>query len=264
MLKKLTPSFSLTFDTPIWKIEASSSANRLFLELRDADQHQVRFAAIDLLSGQLLWSDFTLPEPWWVTLASASDDYLLLQSFTDTHNPEKKTYFAIDANTRKLLWQSSNFQIIRLEKSQLIGYNTEDESRTLMQIELPGGGMEKYPAQKMPDRKNKDFLQPFFYSENQPYFTTVANFVESLELPRPVGSCEYLEYGAYICIAYYVANEDSELANYLLIIDQDGTILLHECLEVSVPNVGLGTFFIAQDQLIVVQHKLQLVSYALS
>jgi hypothetical protein len=268
LLKKLSPVFSFTFEEAVWKIEVTPTASQLFLELRDADQHQVQFAAVDLSTARLLWQHLRLDEPWWVTLAMANERYLLLQSFTDTHNPEEKSSFAVAVDSQEMVWQSDHFQVIRLEDHQLFGYDVRDESRNLVQIRLPEGAVEPVDTtQKVGKGKNKDVRSPFFYSESQPYFTTVADFVESLDLPRPTGGCEYLEYGTYVCIAYYVPNEnanDAGLANYLLILDQDGTILLHECLEVSVPKTGLGTFFIARDQLIVVQHKLQLVSYALS
>lgn len=263
MPKKLTPAFSAEFDAPIWKSAVSSSASRLYLELRDARQHRVQFAALELPSGRLLWTSLTLDEPWWVTLALAGERYLLLQSFTDTNDPSKKKYYAIDTATRQLVWQSDQFQILNLANNWLLGYREQELTRDYVQIQLPTGEISEGDySQKKPERENKDFYQPFFYSENQPYFTTVADFVESLELGRPVGGCEYLEYRSYVCIAYYVP-KSTELANYLLVIDQNGSILLHQCLETSVPKPTLGTFFISRDQLIVVQHKLQLASYAI-
>lgn len=250
-----------------------SSATRIFLELRDSDHHNVRFAAVDLTTGTLLWQkpnevELDLEDSWWVTLHSASSRYLLLQSFTDTHNPEKKSYYVIEIATQQIVWQSDQFQIVEIADKYLLGYAADDKTRTLIQITLPEGNIqENSTMQKSDEIKNKSTSQPFFYSENQPYFATVANFIESLGLSRPVGGCEYLEYDGGIGITYYVADKTAErngLANYLLILDKRGVILLNECLERSVPQVGLDTFFIAQNQLIVVQHQLQLVSYALS
>ncbi len=235
MLKKLTPAFSFTFKAPVWKTIVDDEGKRLFLELRHSESQSVRFAALDLSSGHLLWEDFVLAAAeGWPTLHSADDQHLILQVFTDTHNPEKKSYYAVEI---------SNQQVVQspVEKATISEAN-----------------------QKNVNQQNNDFLQPFFYSEDQPYFATVASFVESLGLARPVGGCEYAERGNYICIDYYLPVKPSGLANYLLILDQQGTILLHKCLEASVPQVGLGIFFIVENQLIVIQHQCQLVSYALS
>ena len=279
MLKKLSPTFTFTLLTPIWKTITDATATRLFLELRNSEQHRVEFAAVDLTTGTPLWTDsaettspptidFGLSDSWWVTLHSASLRYLLLQSFTDTHNPEKKSYYVIDIASRQIVWQSEQFQVVELSDNDLVGYTAEDETHRLTRLTLPEGlETENIAEQKNPEEKNKSVVQPFFYTENQPYFATVANFVESLQLGRPARGCEYLEYGNYICIAYYVPDKTAEkdgLANYLLILDRHGKVLLHECLEKSVLQPGLGTFFVAQHQLIVVQHQLQLVGYALS
>ncbi|WKN45739.1 DUF4905 domain-containing protein [Tunicatimonas pelagia] len=239
MLKKLTPNFSFTFKAPVWKTIVDDEGKHLFLELRSAEGQSTYFAALDLSSGQLLWEDFTLSvAEGWPTLYRANDQYLVFQVFTDTHNPEKKAYYAVEISTQ-----------------QLIQPQTQPSVRNLINGET---------NQKNTDRQNNGLVQPFFYAEDQPYFATVASFVGSLGLGQPVKGCEYADYGNYIGIAYYLPAESSGLANYLLILDQQGTILLHECLEASVPQVGLGTFFIAQNQLIVVQHQRQLVSYALS
>ncbi len=235
MLKKLLPAFSLTFQGSIWKTIVDDEGKRLFLELRSAERQSVCFAAVDLLSGQLLWENFMLAiAEGWPTLHSANSQHLILQVFTDTHNPEKKSYYAVEISTQQVV----QFPV---------------ESVAINEVD-----------QKNVSQQNNGFLQPFFYSEDQAYFATVASFVESLGLARPVGGCEYAEHGNYICIDYYLPVKPSGLANYLLILDQQGTILLHQCLEASVPQVGLGIFFVVQNQLIVVQHQCQLVSYALS
>ena len=242
MPKKLTPIYVFTFPAPVWKTIVDEKGTCLFLELRDAKSQTVRFAALNLSSGELLWDDFTLAiSEGWPTLHCANDQYLIFQVFTDTHNPEKKAYYAIEISTQ-----------------QLIQPKTQPSIRNLI---------DRQNNQKNTNRQNNGFLQPFFYSEDQPYFATVASFIESLGLTRPVGGCEYAEHDNFICIAYYVPGKpakSSGLANYLLILDQQGGILLHECLEASVPQIGLGIFFIAKNQLIVVQHQRQLVSYALS
>jgi len=277
--KKLSSTFTFTFPDPIWKTVIDAAATRLFLELRNSEQHRVGFAGIDLTIGALLWTDeaktaasptvdFGLADTWWTTLHSASQHYLLLQSFTDTHNPEKKSYYIIDIASRQMVWQSDQFQVVEVTDDGLVGYAAGDETRRLTRLTLPEGlATENIAEQKKPEGKNKSVVQPFFYTENQPYFSTVANFVESLQLGCPVSGCEYLEYGNYVVIAYYVPDKTAEkngLANYLLILDRHGKVLLHECLEKSVPQPGLGTFFVAQHQLIVVQHQRQLVGYALS
>ncbi|MGD1890032.1 MAG: DUF4905 domain-containing protein [Cyclobacteriaceae bacterium] len=278
MPKKLIPTFTFTFPSPIWKTVTDTAAFRLFLELRDSAQHQVGFAGIDLTTGKLLWTDnaqatsspaidLGLTDSWWVTLHSASQRYLLLQSFTDTHNPEKKSYYIIDIASRQMIWQSEQFQVTELIDDGLIGHASDDETRRLTTIKLPdGSATENFAGQKKSEGRKKCVVQPFFYTENQPYFSTVAGFVESLQLGRPVSGCEYLEHSNYIVISYYLPDKTTEkngLANYLLIIDRHGKVLLHECLEKSVPQPGLGTFFVAQRQLIVVQHQCQLVGYAL-
>ena len=237
MPKKLRSAFSVSFQASVWITVIDAAGTRLFLELRRTEDKQPHFAAVDLTSGQLLWKDFTLATPnGWITLHSADDQYLVFQAFTDTHNPEKKSYYLVEIATQKVI-QSSNYSSVA------------------------SGEADK---QKSVKKQNNGMRQPFFYAEDQLYFTTVANFIISLGLDKPVGGCEYLECENYIGIAYYVSTKQKgELANYLLIVNQVGEILLHMYLEKSVPQPGLGTFFVVQNQLIVVENKTRLVSYEL-
>jgi hypothetical protein len=74
--------------------------------------------------------------------------------------------------------------------------------------------------------------------------------------------CEYLDESGLIFISYYM-EEDKALANYLLVVDTEGALLLHEKLDDQLSHIGLGTFMLVRDQLIFIKQKRELLSYAI-
>jgi len=70
-------------------------------------------------------------------------------------------------------------------------------------------------------------------------------------------ACDYLEWDGHIFISYYCQEADS-LANFLLMMGEDGKILLNEKLESDLKAVGVSTFFIFENHLIFVRNKAEL------
>lgn len=213
------------FEGIIWQMLTNPAADLLIVELRDEAKHQVSFAAIDLRSDKILWKDVTFAERWWIAAAATDGNMLVLQTYLDHENPQHKSYFAIDVHTLKVVWESDTFQVLK-------------------------------------DEKNKNLHHPFHYPETNTYFDTVKQFMLQYTNTEPIQGCEYLEYKNLIFIAYYL-REGGALANYLLVVDTEGQLHLQERLDQNLQQIGLGTFFIAKDKLILIKEKNQLVSYAL-
>ncbi|MFP4092432.1 MAG: DUF4905 domain-containing protein, partial [Cyclobacteriaceae bacterium] len=260
--------FSFSFTGKIWNLLTDHDARYLFLELRDEEAHQVSFAACLLSEQRLLWQDLTFSEPWWLGLSAADADVLIFHEFEDTQTPEKKSYFALDVLQQEVCWKSQHLQVIDIRYPWVYGFESVGDETHFRKVSLHGDA-EKYLSHKEAhlelrkfSTENKYIRHPFHYTEEDAYFETVSGFILHFLNLNPLKGCEYLEYEGKIFISYYIA-EDKALANYLLVLDQEGKPLLHEKMDDQLSQVGLDTFFIAHHHVLFVRHKRELLSYAI-
>ena len=76
---------------------------------------------------------------------------------------------------------------------------------------------------------------------------------------NPVGSIEYLEFNSLIFISYHVQSET--LANYLVVLNENGTEEFKTELGDHLKGIGFETFFILSGCLFFVRNKGELVSF---
>ena len=226
------------------------------------------FAAYNLQARQLLWKELKLAEEWWAGMSAADGDVLVLHTFDDSENPEVKSFFAINNATQEVIWEGSELQVMEVYQGQLYGFVRKNEVTSYKRVSLETNGEKNLSLKELEHSlqdvfgENKYIRQPFHYSEEDAYFSTVSRFVQHYLNRRPVRSCEYLDAEGLIFISYYI-EEDRALANYLLVVDTEGELLLHEKLDDQLSHPGLGTFMIIRDQLIFIKQKKELLSYAI-
>ncbi|MDF9800099.1 hypothetical protein OKW21_005362 [Catalinimonas alkaloidigena] len=268
MPKKLISVFSISFSAKIWNLLTDHDAHYLYLELRDEEAHQVSFAAYQLTKKEMVWQDLRFKESWWIGMSVADQDILVLHTFENSDNPDEKSFLAFDVNTQQIIWESENLQVIDVKNRKIYGYekvegdtvykciSLEDEAEKEISKEEAFAALQNFSVE------NKYIRHPFHYTEEDAYFETVRKFVlEYLNL-QPIKGCEYLEHQQFIYISYYI-QENKALANYLLVIDKEGTLQLHEKMDDQLSQLGLGTFMIIRNQLMFIKRKRELVSYAI-
>lgn len=257
--------YTYKFEGAIWNMLADPVARYLVLEIRSEAQHQVSFAMVDLESDTLVWQDVTFEEPWWIGATATDGATVVFHIYQDSQNPQSKRYFAVDVASRRQVWHSDTFQVMGIEGNDLLGFEKQEKDRAYKLISFGDRKeifMSKEDVERLLPGENKNLHYPFHYIETQPHFETVKQFIIHYTNTKPVQGCEYLEYKNLILISYYI-QESSALANYLLVIDGEGQLYLQEVLDTNLSQIGLGTFFIANDKLVLIKEKNQLISYAL-
>lgn len=268
MPKKLNFIFSFSSPAKIWNLLADHEARYLYLELRDEEAHQVSFAAYNLHARKLLWDDLQLEEDWWIGMSAADANLLVLHTFDDSDNPEVKSFLVIDNTSRKIVWQDSELQIMDAYQGDLYGFIRKDKTTIYKSVSLEAGRQQNLSLEEVERAladvsvENKYIRHPFHYTEEDTYFKTVSRFVQHYLNRQPKLGCEYLDENGLIFISYYM-EEDKALANYLLVVDTEGALLLHEKLDEQLSHIGLGTFMLVRDQLIYIKQKRELLSYAI-
>ena len=257
MTDRLLFNFSYQFPGVVWNTVAMPDHHVLLLEIRDHALKSVSFSAIQYAENKILWRDFSLEEPWWINLAGASDGIILFNAYTETSNPDRKAILAYDLG-RKLRWWRNDFSMTSVGQDHVRGVVSR---LGLQEIALDLHSGEEVPLKAPVAMDTSMVILPAQYPEGTAHFETVKTFLSQKLNLMPVLSLEYTEHHACIMISYYVM--ENGLANYLLVMQKNGAVMMHEKLGEQLKGIGLGTFFILSGCLIFVKNRMELVSYFL-
>lgn len=229
MQGKLVLNFSKTFEGKVWNVTEMAQKGLLILEIRDESKREASFSAFQFKKRSFLWENLMVEEPWWVSVAGSSGSELIFQVYDDMQNPEHKTFLALNSETKEVVWKKKEVSFEKLE------------------IESDAGKISRAS-------------HPFQYLEGNAYFETIKKFLQKTCGKTIVMGAEYLEADGIVCISYYVM-EPSGLANYLLVVSENGDVLLKEELGRHLKGLGVETFFILQGYLFFVRNKREFISY---
>lgn len=248
------------FPGTIWKTLADPARGILFLEIRNAGERTVSFAALRLTDHFWLFKDLSFDEPWWISLTAVEQDILLFTTYDDTSNPDKKSIIAYDMARQKIVWWRSGFTFSAVRPGQVIGLDKKFLWKEVV-LDIVRGEEVQEVAPDLETKQNFHVIRPFQYQAGSEAFETVRNFLmTTCQLTSPV-AIEYREFEPYIIISVFVQEE--ELANFLYVFTTSGQKVLNERLGEQLSGIGVDTFFILNGCLIFVKNKNELVSYKL-
>lgn len=261
-LKKLAGRLHLKFlhrfPGTIWNTVLLPEKNLLFLEVRNQREKRVSFFALQYVNNVFLLKNFQLEEAWWVSLSAAVADKMIFTLYIETQNPDKKGILVYDIQPPKLVWWNNDFSLTSTAAETITGYSSKWGNREITLAVKTG---EEVPNAVGEDTDLSVIFRPVQYSEGTPHFATVKTFLEQKLNLSAVGTFEYLEFDSRIFVSYYV--RETGLANYLLIMDEAGEVLLHEKLDEQLKGIGMETFFVLAGCVFFVKNREDLVSYFL-
>jgi outer membrane protein assembly factor BamB len=73
-------------------------------EDRNLEKKLALFFCVDAVSGNMLWNNLSLDEPWWVGVEAVERDVVFFHRYAQPELPEHKSIEARNCRTGKLLW----------------------------------------------------------------------------------------------------------------------------------------------------------------
>jgi hypothetical protein len=250
--------FSYAFSGVIWSTLVEGTRNRLYLEVRNAQEKKVTFSALNLQNNQWLWKDMAFEEPWWIGLGAVAGDVLLFTVYNDTNNPDKKSLIGYDVVKKQIVWWHNSFSLTVANSRYVKGLDTRFPGKETV-LDLFTGNPVTHGDFDLEDVQNFPVIRPFQYEEGTAHFDTVRHFLQTRLGVAPLATIEYLEFESLIIVSFFVNEHD--LANYLYGFDANGKLLMKEKLGENLKGVGLDTFFVFSGRLIFVRNKNELRSY---
>lgn len=256
MERKLEFNFSHVFNGIVWNSVVSEDGSVLVFEIRDGQNKQVSFAALDVKENKWLWQDRVSEEPWWVNLNAVSSNHIVLTMYTETNNPDKKGILVYDLATFTLTWWNNDFSLSAVSNGFVFGMSSIYGAREVI-LDLQSG--KEVKAANQSENNRVVAHRPQQYHEGSEYFKTVKIFLEKKLNLLAVSSLEYLEHDGLIFISFYTQSEG--LANDLIVLSAMGNIVLREKMSDHLKGIGWDTFFILSGCVFFVRNKVELVSY---
>jgi hypothetical protein len=262
-LKKLSHRpellFSHVFDGIIWNMLESSANKVLLLELRRPADKTVSFAAYDYGENRFLWRDVTFEEPWWINLSAVAGDMVLFTVYTETNNPDQKSVVAYRLREQSIAWWRNDFSLTAVSGKRVSGFSYKTGMKELT---LDGDtGAVVVTEKEAAVTQNLVVIRPFQYRAGEEGFETIKAYMAGRFRGDPVLAMDYLEYGLFILISYYV--QEPELANYLIVLDTEGNEVMQEKAGQNLSGIGVDTFFVLEGSLIFVKNKSEFLRYKL-
>ena len=251
--------FSKQFSGNIWNTQAVPKTSLLIVEVRDDKNFVTKFSALDYKNEEFTWEGLTFKESWWIGLTAANPRLVLFHTFVNRNNPDHKNLIAYDIFDQKIRWEVREFSFLDWDDATIWGYRTEKDIVPAT-ISVQTGEVTEEPWEAKPDETNLDIEKPVRYLEGTSYFETVKKFASQKTPYSIVAGVEYLEWKDWIVMSVY-QQEGEKLANYLLVFDKDGELLMEVKLGENLTGLGTDTFFILSGCLILVKNKTELVVY---
>lgn len=249
---------SQLFSGIIWKTLVDEHSNIIFIESRDSENKRVAFSAFDVGQNTFLWKDVEFEEKWWISIGYVSDGILLFTLYTDANNPDKKSVIAFDVQRQEIKWWKNNFVVAYVSNGLVIGQDVKFGAATIC-LDIRSGTERAGTAQEFQPSQNFTLIKPLQYIQGTDHFETVRAFLERKCSLTPVYALEYSEHKAMIIVSAFEGLTD--LANYLIVFNSEGDIVLKEQLGENLKGIAYDTFFILAGFLIFVKNKRELISY---
>jgi len=260
---KIKTIIDLQFDGQIFNLLCDNEAGVLALEIRNNAKYNASYAAFDLKKNKFINKKIQPAERWWTSMLSVNKESLILYQYHDQQSPDVKDIFALDLKKGKQLWLHHQVILQNVENEKLTVLRQNDDNIENMIITLPEGKLKPFSDDVVQQKIDK-IEQPQHYKENSEYFDTVSKFVNKKYNISPIKAVDYLEVKEFIIISYYLlTNEGKSLNNELLVLNEQGEILLKEKLAKDLKGIGMDTFVIINGLLIMIKDKNTLKGYKL-
>ena len=256
-------AFSHLFDGLIFKILPDEVLPLLALEIRHSETKEVSFAVVDYQKNELLFDGLGLEENWWVGMAGFYHGKLFFHSFADKKYPEPQGIIMADVLEKAIIWEKKGVYLEEINQDGVhISWIGDGEKKPEILDIQTGNSIYSLRSPNIEKYKKNTLLSPFQYLEKTPYFETVALFLSKKLAINIIQQLDYLEYNGSIIISY-LKNNNEKISQFLLILSQNGEVLLHQLLYNQVNGLQTEVFFVVNDFLISIANRKNLLIFKL-
>jgi hypothetical protein len=246
MPQALQPQLAHQFAGIIWRMEIDAQGNFLALEIRNEQDKQVSFAAINLNTATVTLQNYVLEERWMAGLEGVYKGVLLLHYYQSAGSPSHKGIIAVNANTSQQIWADYNLAFHHFSENGPVVYDARLQPRALQLLDISSGKIIRLyqPDTDLPI--DSQVVAPDMVPGNG-------------DLPEPaVGNIVHqLLYKDYIIVSLHTQTDSGGLEQKLFVI-ANGHTLYTDLLNTGIQKLQPEAFVLHNNQLIYLKDRLQL------
>lgn len=259
--------FSLRFSENIWRIlpDPDPGSGLWVIELRDAGTKSVSFALVDVAREALVWHRAIEGADWWTSLTAFAHGRIYLHNYRYPELPEPTDLLAVSAGNGDTLWVLPNHVLVSSIGENLLQVATKagDQVRMRLCSALSGEIGGEAELEGLEHDESIILKEPVRYREGNVYFDRLSAFVEGITHGHNAIAIDYLESRPYIIFSYYIYDQD-KTAQFLLLVNDQKQVILHEKLSEEREGLGRSTMMLKASTLIYLKNNNEFSSLTLS
>ncbi|MGY4539568.1 hypothetical protein ACVW0P_004003 [Mucilaginibacter sp. UYNi724] len=245
----LQPFISQPFTGTIWRLQTDGLTDTMAIEIRNEADKQTTFASLSLATGEVHFTNFTLPERWLTGIEAIYNGVILLHYYKHESGPEHKAIIAIDATTSKELWSNYSLAFDHLSNNGPVVYNTSFQPKKLMLIDvLTGQTIRPYDTAEDKPLENNIVI---------PVLMPAADMAPGSLPHEPHGNMvHYLNHNRYRIVSLHTL-KNGALQQHLHVM-QGNDMVYHDLLNQNIQKLQPEAFVLHKNALVYIKNKAEI------
>ncbi len=248
-MPQVTPYIDEHFDGQIWKLDIDGNGDLLLLEIRNAANKEVSFAAISLTTGKTNFKNLVQRETWLSGLSGGYNGIVFLHGFEAAQSPNRKGITAIAGISGAPLWSNFIYTISKFSVNGLIAYNTQLQPVKLLLLDAKTGAILRPFNVSIDIELNQKIVLPQILNNLPPEFN--AFFDGELQ-----GNVHYMEHNDFRIVSLHSLKHG--VLDQLLLITQNGSLVYQDILTDKIQKLQPEAFIMYGNKLICIKNTREL------
>ena len=266
---KLKKRFKFSDSNQVWRIKITDT-DKLLVETRDTEKMKAYFHACDLFTGKKIFSDYQMPEPFWLGIEAIKDDIIFFHRYAKPDMPGHRGIFAFDINTQKILWEDDAYAFLFIKDDLIFVYQERFEGRVFYVLNLRTGdvidelGENSEEINHLRDEAEQS-VDYSSYAFPERYYPLGENEIDSVINNETInlkisGSIDFVHRNNLLVFNYHQFGSGKELINKIKAFDlQKGKEIYSEVLNKAANAYAPDSFFIYKNLIILLKEKREII-----
>lgn len=263
---KIVKQYLYNNNRQIWRIIPAGS--RVIIEERSAENKEVFFNCIDILSGKEIFSDIQLTEKYWIGIEAVEEDFIFFHKFPKPDMPKHKSIIVFDIPSASVLWQNDELAFLFYYNGGVVGYKELFESREYYLLNALNGeviselGNEHEKIFELRENAVEDYyaegyLFPVEFRRDISPETDYEKYLKMhLQKSAGKGSINYIIFNDLLMYNYHEAGRENKFNNIFYAVDLDSAkVIMKETLNKQIENLMPDSFFVRENLLFLLFDK---------
>jgi len=266
---KLKKKFKFSDGNQVWRIKITAS-DKLLVETRDTEKMKAYFHSYGLIDGKKFFSDYLMPEPFWLGIEAIEDDIIFFHRYAKPDMPGHRGIFAFDINTQEILWENDLYSYLFIKNNSLYVFQERFEGRVFSILDLRtgkvieelGNNFDKInelrdEAESSVDYSNYLFPERYYSTNNTLIDTIISNKTKDVKIN---GSIDFVVNDNLLVFNFHQVGKGKELINKLYVFDlEKAKEIFGDILNKSANAYAPDSFFVYKNLIILLKEKKEIL-----